>query len=152
MDRKTCAGCGEEKPITEFNFKNVRRGLRQTRCRDCTREQVRRHYQAHQSYYIRKAKRRKAQIAAEQREWISSYLELHPCVDCDEADLRCLDFDHVRGKKRCDVSRMLGNFGWEAIEREVAKCEVRCSNCHRKRTVERRALFRGDWSARSSTG
>src|SRR6266446_5501601 len=138
MELKTCARCGTAKAITEFTFKNVRAGRRHSYCRDCTREQVRLHYYSNQHYYVRKAIQRKSRVITEQREWVLSYLELHPCVDCGEADPRCLDFDHVRGKKRCDVSRMLGNYGWEVIEKEIGKCEVRCANCHRKRTAERR--------------
>lgn len=138
VERKTCSKCGDEKPVTEFTFKYLRIGRRHSQCRDCTREQVRMHFQAHQNYYVRKAVRRRTKIIAEQREWVLGYLELHPCVDCGEADARCLDFDHVRGKKHCDVSRMFGNYGWEMIEKEIGKCEVRCANCHRKRTAERR--------------
>lgn len=156
MEVKMYPGCNETKPLTDFNFKNKRKGLRQVRCRDCTREQVRAHYQAHQYYYVRKAMRRKAGMIQAQREWVLNYFVLHPCVDCGERDPRCLDFDHVRGKKRCDISRMLGNFGWAAIEREVSKCVVRCANCHRKRTAERRQgifyPFLLERSARSSTG
>lgn len=60
------------------------------------------------------------------------------CVDCgynlhDEA----LDFDHVRGTKLREVSRML-HFSWTRIMKEVAKCEVVCANCHRIRTAGRR--------------
>src|SRR5437588_5461626 len=108
MDSKACSKCGEVKLLTEFNFKNFHQGKRHCQCRGCTRMQVRRHYRLHQRYYIRKATRRKARVGAAQREWLSSYLELHPCVDCGEADPRCLDFDHIKGKKRCDVSRMFG--------------------------------------------
>src|SRR5262249_4307373 len=131
MESKPCTKCGEVKSIKEFTFKNLRKGKRHSQCRTCTREQVRLHYQAHQSYYVRKAIRRKAKVIVEQREWLLNYLALHPCVDCGETDPRCLDFDHVRGKKCCDISRMLGDYGWEAIEQEINKCEVQCANCHR---------------------
>lgn len=59
------------------------------------------------------------------------------CVDCGERDERCLDLDHVRGTKVKNVSEMLGCSVPRLLE-EIAKCEVRCANCHRKRTVERR--------------
>lgn len=137
---RKCTRCLEEKKITDFNFKDKRRGKRHIYCRDCTREQVRMHYQAHHDYYIRKNRRRRERISREQREWIFSYLELHPCI-CGEADPVCLDFDHVRGKKRMEVSRMIGVYSWEAIEKEISKCEVRCANCHRKR----HAKLRKEW-------
>jgi hypothetical protein len=155
MDTKVCAGCGATRPLAEFNYKSIRKGLRHARCRECTREQVLMHYQAHQPYYLQKARKRKVRITREQREWLLKYLLLHPCVDCGESDPRCLDFDHVREKKLCSISRMVGNYGWETIEREVKKCEVRCANCHRKRTAERHGFwnqFFGSGSARSSTG
>ena len=147
MESRICSKCGEERPVEHFTFKNLAKGIRHNRCRDCTREAVREHYQAHQSYYVRKARTRNAEVIAAQREWVLNYLELHPCVDCGEADPRCLDFDHVRGKKICHVSRMLGDYGWTAIEAEIAKCEVRCANCHRKRTAERREVAR-PWQGR----
>lgn len=136
---QTCRQCGEEKAVTEFNFKDKRRGRRQVYCRECTREQVRLHYQAHQLYYVRKARKRTKQLRQAQRKWIWDYLELHPCLDCGEADPCCLDFDHVRGKKVAPVSRMISNgYSWGAIEKEIRKCEVRCANCHRKRHAKRR--------------
>ncbi len=134
-----CTRCLEEKAITEFNFKDKRRGKRQVYCRACMRELIQMHYQAHQAYYIRKARKRTVRITHEQREWILNYLELHPCIDCGETDPRCLDFDHIRGKKIEAVSRMIGSYSWKAIEKEISKCEVRCANCHRKRHAKRRA-------------
>ncbi len=137
---RICKRCLEEKALTEFNFKDKRRGKRQVYCRACMRELIQLHYQAHQAYYIRKARLRTKRIRKEQREWILNYLELHPCVDCGEADPCCLDFDHIRGKKRTEISRMISlGYSWENLEAEINKCEVRCANCHRKRHAKRRA-------------
>lgn len=136
---RKCTRCLEEKPLTEFNFKNKRRRQRQVYCRECMRELIQMHYQAHQAYYILTARKRTKRIRKEQREWIPNYLELYPCVDCGEADPCCLDFDHVRGKKRLPVSRMISlGYSWNTIEAEINKCEVRCANCRRKRHAKRR--------------
>jgi len=138
---RKCTRCLEEKPITEFNFKDKRRGKRQIYCRTCTREQVRRHYHANIDYYVSKAYRRKSIGKQEEQEKIGKYLELHPCTDCGDTDPCCLDFDHVRGEKRYDVSRMIGKgHSWETILNEIRKCEVRCASCHRKRHAKRGLL------------
>lgn len=67
------------------------------------------------------------------RVWV--YLLNHPCVDCGNDDPYVLQFDHVRGEKHKNVSKMLsGTYGWDTIQREIDKCEVRCANCHMKIT------------------
>src|SRR6266850_1310044 len=66
------------------------------------------------------------------RLWKRDYMLSHPCVDCGEADLRCLDFDHVTGEKKFSFARVLDT-AISTLEREAAKCEIRCANCHRKR-------------------
>lgn len=81
--------------------------------------------------------------ARRHRERIAAYLDEHPCVDCGEADLRCLDFDHRDpAEKLSNVSALVWTHArWERILVEIAKCDVRCANCHRKRTGEQR----NDW-------
>lgn len=71
------------------------------------------------------------------RDYVRAYLEAHPCVDCSEADLVVLEFDH-RGDKVADVGRMIRE-GWALwrLVKEIAKCDVRCANCHRRKTAER---------------
>jgi len=69
------------------------------------------------------------------------YLSTHPCVDCGETDFRVLDFDHVSDKKLANVSNMV----WKpsplaTIKKEIAKCEVRCANDHRRVTYDRKQV------------
>lgn len=74
------------------------------------------------------------------KEFIRFYLEQNRCVDCGEDDLRCLDFDHLpEFEKICSISKMV-NSGYkiETILKEIDKCQIRCSNCHRKITWVRR--------------
>src|SRR5438034_450892 len=66
-----------------------------------------------------------------------AYFSSHPCVDCGQTDIRCLEFDHVRGNKTNNIATLIKNLAsWSAIEAEIAKCEVRCANCHRRKTLE----------------
>ncbi len=62
-----------------------------------------------------------------------------PCADCKlKFPPECMDFDHVVGEKICNVSAMVTrSYSLEAVKEEIEKCDVVCSNCHRKRTVRR---------------
>lgn len=73
---------------------------------------------------------------------VYQYLTEHPCVDCGEADPLVLEFDHIRGVKRHGVKRMLaGTYSLEAVMQEIAKCDVRCANCHRRITAKRGGFY-----------
>jgi prophage maintenance system killer protein len=51
-----------------------------------------------------------------------------------------LEFDHVRGNKRSTVMTLVKNgYSLDVIQAEVAKCVVRCANCHKRKT------YRGSW-------
>lgn len=76
------------------------------------------------------------------RRRIFDYLLTHPCVDCGETNFIDLQFDHVRGTKRGNISTMLSNACWDNIELEILKCDVRCAKCHNRRTQERSQSWR----------
>lgn len=75
----------------------------------------------------------------ERRRVLRAYIDLEkskPCVDCNQTfPPYCMDFDHCRGKKKSDVGKMAnGMYAVATIAAEIAKCELVCVNCHRKRT------------------
>ena len=68
---------------------------------------------------------------------IRAYKESIGCADCGIKDFRVLDFDHKdTTTKLYNIADMLKNgYSIKNIMLEIAKCEVRCSNCHRIRTA-----------------
>jgi hypothetical protein len=69
--------------------------------------------------------------------YIHGILAAAGCVDCGEPDMLVLEFDHI-GAKRANISRMVWNVSLDTLRREVARCEIRCCNCHRLATAQRR--------------
>jgi hypothetical protein len=75
--------------------------------------------------------------------FLVDYLASHPCVDCGEADIVVLDFDHVRGVKLMGIADLIaGVYPLTTLKAEVAKCDVRCANCHRRKTLRDQASYR----------
>ena len=57
------------------------------------------------------------------------------CVDCGRAELVALEFDHI-GEKRANVVQLARRgCSLNVLKREISRCQVRCGNCHRRRTV-----------------
>lgn len=73
------------------------------------------------------------------RKFVDDFLSENPCIDCGESDIVVLEFDHIGTDKAMDVSMMVSNgTGIERLKKEIAKCQVRCANCHRRITRKRR--------------
>ena len=137
---KRCSACGELKPLTEFHLKRKARDGRQSRCRPCNIERNKQWYRENPEARGRRLDSYAKARRQENHRRILDYLREHPCVDCGEADPVVLDFDHRRDKV-ANVSSMLSR-AWSNIDAEVEKCEVRCANCHRRRTAQQRGSFR----------
>lgn len=69
-----------------------------------------------------------------------------PCVDCGvRYPPYVMDFDHVRGVKIDDISRMVRAYVRpQRIQAEIDKCDVVCANCHRVRSHKRSLSKRVD--------
>lgn len=59
-----------------------------------------------------------------------------------------LEADHIEGKasRKMAISLLVGsNRSWDYILRELAKCKVRCANCHRRRTARQLGYGKLKW-------
>lgn len=146
--KKTCSGCGIERDIeTDFRWKYKARGIRQRWCKFCQAAANKTHYQNNKQIYLDRAITRNARVNTENKRRLYTYLSSHPCVDCGETNIQVLEFDHVRGDKTLDIAKFIERaIIWSKIETEIAKCEVRCANCHRIKTIERGKWWRSELS------
>jgi hypothetical protein len=134
---RICCTCGVAKPIDEFAVKNKQRGTRQTKCRSCQAAYSREHYRRNRPMYLQRAAAQRKVNREECRQQVFDYLVTHSCVDCGETDPIVLEFDHRDASlKRESISRMIGKRTWPIVQLEIEKCDVRCVNCHRRRTAE----------------
>jgi len=132
---KTCSRCKRILNETEFNWK-IKDIKRSYHCRDCSRLYLRDHYKRNLQYYLIKARKRDNIVRKEAHELIAKYLLSHPCVDCGQSDLLILEFDHKDRKNKIDNVTMMIRRGmsFDKLKLEISKCEVRCANCHRRKT------------------
>ena len=138
--RKKCGMCGRNRLLKFFAIRIAATGLRQSWCKSC-----RAIYD--QNRYDQRERTRgceKSRLVRERnRAFMREFLGAHPCVDCGESDWVVLEFDHVAGTKSFDISNAVRlGYSLRKIQEEIAKCEVRCANCHRRRTSWTRASHR----------
>jgi hypothetical protein len=146
MKKKTCCRCRRKRLVRYFAWTSTAKTKRQAYCLDCGREYHKEWYARHRAQARERMNARTREVRQENREKLLAYLLAHPCVDCGETDPRCLDFDHVRGEKRRNVANLMER-PWTTIETEIAKCDVRCANCHRKRTATQFGWFKDQRAA-----
>lgn len=134
---RVCCTCGVAKPMSEFAVKNRERGTRATKCRSCQAAYSREHYRRNRPDYLERTAKQRKFNREECRQQVFNYLTAHACVDCGEGDPIVLEFDHRDpSKKRASISKLISHVTWAALQREIAQCDVRCANCHRRRTAE----------------
>ncbi len=135
---KFCCTCREGKPLSAYNRLKRAPDGRQPSCRECNREYHRKHWASHMEQ-IRRRKGREVEIAQVR---ILEHLSRHLCTDCGEDDVVVLEFDHLRDKTASVGALVSGGYSWRRIMEEIAKCEVVCANCHRRRTFARVDIYR----------
>ena len=140
---RTCRVCLESRPLSEFPFRSRHEGSQHWICLQCQRALTRNWYAKTVGHAVHSQQPRRSRPSREElASLVFAYLIEHPCVDCGERDPIVLDFDHRRDKV-ANVSTLVAQRADRAVLlMEIAKCEVRCANCHRRRTVTAIGGFR----------
>ncbi len=127
---KHCRVCKQDLPCSEFPLKQNNK--HDSLCRECKKNCQRAYYENNRHYYKSRATHRREWL----REYIRSIKATTPCTDCGRKYHYCvMDFDHREDEaKLFNLSGATWRKGRKQIEKEIAKCDVVCSNCHRIRT------------------
>lgn len=113
MDTKICSKCGKELPLTDFYSRG--KGQRRADCKECHKNYVKGKYN-------------------ERKEFVSQIKAEFGCAKCGEKREYMLDFHHKNPSIKDDtIARITSNNNkMENIQKEIDKCVVLCSNCHRE--------------------
>ena len=140
---KICTACKLSKPLSEYNKNRSRKDGRQSRCRECDRKRGRELYA--KGTYLKTILERRRERKTAKKQYLWDYLLKNPCSHCGEQDPVVLEFDHLDPNlKVAAVSEMASDdASYEAIDREISKCQILCANCHRRKTSLELGWFRG---------
>ena len=120
--------------MDEFAWRRRRKNQRDSFCRPCRSAYKREHYLANKQRYIDQAAISKRKLTLERTRYLLEFFRANPCADCGETDPVVLELHHRDpSTKSFDVGNGFVSHVWEAVLAEIAKCDVVCANCHRRR-------------------
>ena len=100
-------------------------------------------YKEHEDFLISIGYKNAKVKARKRRRVLENYISLihycknkGGCADCGEQDFRFLEFNHINPEEKSNTISRLVNYKKSKMMEEVAKCEVLCLKCHRKRTQD----------------
>ncbi|SRR5258706_1756 len=124
-----CYSCKLDKPDSDFYMSN-------DMCKLCKKAYNKEYYLRTKERHNPSRRERTELMRNIARSFILEYLGSHPCVDCGEDDPIVLEFDHLEDKTH-NISAMIGSgMTVASIIVEINKCQVVCSNCHKRRTAK----------------
>jgi len=109
---RNCISCNEDFPATETYFRPDSRSRKLRKmCRDCDIAYTMKYY-------------------TEKREYIDNIKKSSCCEVCGYDDYRALCFHHRDPDTKSFELSQGPNRTYEAIDAEIDKCAILCSNCH----------------------
>ena len=78
-----------------------------------------------------KAVEYKQKYDRQKRDFLAWYKQIRGCQECGYNDHpAALTFDHINPEEKLFNLADFGQYSWQKLLHEVAKCRVLCANCH----------------------
>ena len=138
---RTCAACASKRQMVRYHerIREPKTGVPPTICNTCKRELpatafgVNRQYDSGFSPRCFDCSDTERQRRSKTYGWFKEYKKSLSCAACGEATSCCLEFHHRNpAQKDGNIARMATMRSLTALQEEIAKCIVYCSNCHKK--------------------
>jgi len=131
METKVCRKCKQEKPVKDFcKYSKSKDGYHYW-CKKCQIDANRTRYQTNLETRKKHVKRtRKARRRAKLKaiEYKGGKCQLCGYKKCPAA----LEFHHIDPSKKDIRISAIGGRKWSIVKKELDKCILLCSNCHRE--------------------
>lgn len=132
MELKTCTICKKALPRSSFNKRNSSADGLQTHCRECNRERSRNYYHTNKEHHLKNIYKNREKYKNELQSIVNT-IKKKGCKYCDEKEVCCMDFHHKDPSvKEENISVLIHSISRAKLLNEIKKCDVVCSNCHRK--------------------
>jgi hypothetical protein len=157
MSSKICKDCGKEKDISEFPIHNKKLGTYRCKCSECYSayrrlnriNNIEQYKETNKKSYTKNKKSIISKVCLYQnnnkdkvKKWAKKHKEKSRknfidfksklfCSECGENHISCLEFHHKNPKEKEYAVSKLYNSPIK-LKKEINKCIVLCSNCHRK--------------------
>lgn len=100
-------------------------------CKLCFKEFNAKNYANSESRRLKSAERNKARIE-KHRSIIHRHKRMYGCQICGEKEVCVLDYHHLDPTEKESNIGVILTHAWKTIKKEIKKCVILCSNCHRK--------------------
>lgn len=133
-----CGICKADKQESFFSFKDKAIGRRHTTCKNCHKVHASNYYNKNKKACAKRSYLRNRKHLESVRVYMLEFFKGKSCVDCGESDPVVFEFDHIDPTtKSNNVSVLIQSYNSiETIKNEIAKCEIRCANCHKRKTAK----------------
>lgn len=133
-----CTKCNEDQHEVNFSYKNKTLNVKKKICKTCDQNYRKDYYEKNKIEAVKYSLKSTKGIRERNAQFVWNYLKENPCIECGENDPVVLEFDHKDdSNKISEVSRMVSNSNsLQRIKEEIDKCDIRCANCHRRKTAK----------------